>query len=303
MISKDLLQQIRYCCNKVVYIGDPYQLPPVKEMLSSVFNGKVHMLKEHKRQEGKHAILDLAESFRTILEQGPPFQWPRIQHIPGEIEIIDGNEFGKLVTPRFSVPGENRDIKILAWTNKKILAYNRKLRSLYTPSPILVEGEWVICNNTHTQGISYDPKPVYRRIHQDWPMQIVRIGSLYPGEYETNMYKVVCSTPVGNVEFQTPERPEDRGRLLKYLFKQKKYKEYFSIKNSWTDLRTLGAQTIHKSQGSTYREVFLDLDDISRNNKWHDIARLMYVGLTRATDKVYLYGNLRNLPSQQREPE
>jgi ATP-dependent exoDNAse (exonuclease V) alpha subunit len=117
------------------------------------------------------------------------------------------------------------------------------------------------------------------------------------------MYKVVCSTPVGNVEFQTPERPEDRGRLLKYLFKQKKYKEYFSIKNSWTDLRTLGAQTIHKSQGSTYREVFLDLDDISRNNKWHDIARLMYVGLTRATDKVYLYGNLRNLPSQQREPE
>jgi ATP-dependent exoDNAse (exonuclease V) beta subunit len=49
--------------------------------------------------------------------------------------------------------------------------------------------------------------------------------------------------------------------------------------------------------------VFLDLDDISRNNKWHDIARLMYVGLTRATDKVYLYGNLRNLPSQQREPE
>jgi len=67
---------------------------------------------------------------------------------------------------------------------------------------------------------------------------------------------------------------------------------FWAIKNEWGDFRPLHAQTVHKSQGSTYREVFIDLSDIARNTKWYEVARLMYVAVTRASHKVHLYGSI-----------
>ena len=58
-------------------------------------------------------------------------------------------------------------------------------------------------------------------------------------------------------------------------------------------MRPIYASTVHKSQGSTYREVFVDLNNITKNNNWREVARLVYVAITRASENVHLYGELK----------
>ena len=62
--------------------------------------------------------------------------------------------------------------------------------------------------------------------------------------------------------------------------------------NNWIDLRAAYASTINKAQGSTYKTVFIDLDDIKRCNSGDQIARMMYVGVSRASQRVWLTGDL-----------
>ena len=68
--------------------------------------------------------------------------------------------------------------------------------------------------------------------------------------------------------------------------------DYFNIDRTFNDLRPPHASTVHKAQGSTYQHAFIDLADIGRNTKWHEIARLVYVALTRAAVSVYVTGEL-----------
>jgi superfamily I DNA/RNA helicase len=95
-----------------------------------------------------------------------------------------------------------------------------------------------------------------------------------------------------------PKKQYEVNIAMKRYAKEKNWHEYFELKNKVGDLRAIHACTVHKSQGSTYDNVFIDLDSIGRNNKANEVARLLYVAITRASNMVYLYGSLpsRYLP-------
>src|SRR5690606_28010825 len=80
--------------------------------------------------------------------------------------------------------------------------------------------------------------------------------------------------------------------VLKSLYKVKDFHSYFNLKDMYADMRPSHASTIHKAQGSTYNNVFMDLYDIGANNKPMEVARLLYVGTSRPKNKLYLYGQL-----------
>ena len=50
--------------------------------------------------------------------------------------------------------------------------------------------------------------------------------------------------------------------------------------------------SVHKSQGSTYDNVFINLNDILRCRTILDRNRLLYVALSRASKKVFIYNSL-----------
>jgi ATP-dependent exoDNAse (exonuclease V) beta subunit len=90
-----------------------------------------------------------------------------------------------------------------------------------------------------------------------------------------------------------PESWQMAKAKMRHYANDANWKAYFHIKDNWLDLRPLHALTCHKSQGSTYKEVFIDMADIGENKKWEEIARLMYVAVSRASAAVYLYGSLK----------
>ena len=66
----------------------------------------------------------------------------------------------------------------------------------------------------------------------------------------------------------------------------------YQLQETIGDLRPLFSSTIHKSQGSTFEKVFVNLNDIGACPDWETVARLLYVAITRASQEVYLYGDL-----------
>jgi ATP-dependent exoDNAse (exonuclease V) alpha subunit len=71
------------------------------------------------------------------------------------------------------------------------------------------------------------------------------------------------------------------------------WREFFEFKDqSFADLRPIHGTTIHRSQGSTYEKVFVDLSDIGRNTRRDVLLRLLYVALTRSRGDVIVTGEL-----------
>ena len=82
------------------------------------------------------------------------------------------------------------------------------------------------------------------------------------------------------------------------------WREYYNILNSFTSPRDLivdkrvirkksfgpgYASTIHKSQGKSLNNVFIDLKDIFINRDKDELRQLQYVAVSRARSNVYIY--------------
>ena len=79
---------------------------------------------------------------------------------------------------------------------------------------------------------------------------------------------------------------------LKIEAKNKNWKAFFYLKRAIVDLRLADSSTVHKAQGSTHKNIFIDLSDLGKCTAYDTASRLLYVACTRATDHVYLYGKL-----------
>jgi hypothetical protein len=180
------------------------------------------------------------------------------------------------------------DLKIVAWKNSRVLRYNDWVRSLLGHTESIERGDLVTTN-----------KPMFceRTIvaPTDYRMEVesvVKGKDTIDKRWEVDGYWVTFTKWGPGVRVFCPENWLEVNVLTKQLAKCKDWGPYFAIKENWADLRPIHASTVHKAQGSTYREVFIDLEDIGNNTRWRDVVRLMYVAITRASHKVHIYGNI-----------
>jgi superfamily I DNA/RNA helicase len=196
---------------------------------------------------------------------------------------VKGPEFQRLVDQAYANPKWTpATSRILAWTNERVQEYNLYVRKLLKLPERFQVGEIVVTNE-----FIKSPTSFTRSVDSE-----VEITSIHPEK--TDMYGVpgyLIEIDNAYVSFM-PENFKEAKQLMKELAAKKEWKRYFEIKETWFDLRAIYASSIHKAQGSTYDTVFLDLTDIGKNWQANDVARLMYVGITRAAKKVVCYGFL-----------
>ena len=290
-VTDQLLDNIlRYTHNcKILFLGDKYQLtmPFSKScpVFERGFRTAVLTISERTRAIGGNdsLIARMAEAYCAAID-GAPF--PILETDGNTIIPVSGPEFKQLVDTEFSRPGRrDTDAKILAWSNKTVQAYNQYVRCDllgYAEAPQV--GETVISNSTLTE----------HAITADRRYQITQVNVSALQGFEG--WQVTLDRR------RTVFVPRDWAavdRKLKQLFKEKNFHNYFGIRKAFADLRAPYAGTVHKAQGSTFHTVFLDLSDIGRCTIASDTARMLNTGISRAAQRVYLYGQLpaRYLPS------
>ena len=265
---------------KIVFIGDPAQLLNVGCDVPPVFHRGfegAHLSKVVRQAEG-NPIIELSTKFRETVSSGEFFSFQPDGHF---IQHLEREDFDQAILAEFGRPDWHyHDSKVLAWTNKCVVAYNRGIREYVQGDPDFQIGDYAVCNHfVGSKGYS---------IKTD---QLVQITDISEPSYEHGLAGKYFTVDNAVVKFM-PDSLTEKKALIRQAEAEGNATVLYEINNNWIDLRAAFACTINKSQGSTFRKVFIDLDDIKRCTLGSQIARLMYVGVSRASEQVVFTGDL-----------
>ncbi len=325
------LECARYNSTRLVFVGDPAQLPPVGESTSSVFLMKRAInteLREVVRHQGP--VLKLAEVIRDgqIPCIQPPIL-PAINSNKGSVGILDRNswlERAKSALRFSSLENDHDRARILCYTNRIVdnlvpharRAIHGDMADQYQvlPGEILISRKAVMVNASLNEDelgeepdilISSNREMVVEDvipnsfdlaslgIHQDFENPLPLI--------ETQIAKVSCDQKEFSLRLMPPIGSKSRIDLdfyLKELSNQARergkknnasiWKLFFFIRDSFASLGPASVLTIHRSQGSTFGEVFITSDAFwPRELEFR--RRLVYVAVSRASKGVWIVGD------------
>lgn len=276
-MMKIIFQMTRRC--KIVFMGDPAQLLAVRATSAPVFESGFRgaHLSEVVRQAEGNPILELGTGLRQAVITG---EFPQCKPDGYHIQSLDHDSFMKAMEQEFVRPDwRYNDSKFLAWTNKCVIHHNHLINSWVMGTPEFAVGDYAVCNH-YMASRNYTLKT-------DQLVQITAIRNWVDNAVPGKCYEVDNKR-----EVFVPDNPADRNKLIAYAKGDDNYNLLKHIDDYWADLRAAYACTIDKSQGSTYRKVFIDLNDVSRCQNINQLARMLYVGITRASEQVILTGDI-----------
>jgi hypothetical protein len=296
---------------KAVYIGDPNQLPPVKDVEVITPKGKYrcYLTKIH-RQEKDNPLIDTLMSINGMIDGEKPK--PLVEHsnfIRGK-DIVD--LYRKCKTSKV----------LLAYTNEKVQSLNAELQGRSEPK--LGDEVFVSTLRYHALVTAINDRADEIRTIKNEKLALnskyntletlhLIDGIQFYDLQDENLNTTTRAVVFGHRNYldKSDELAREAVKYNRVIEKQFKmdptqwakanykhelakkrsdaWKKYLSFKYCVICVDFPHALTVHKSQGSTYENVFLDMKDLGKcADKNYDLyLRLMYVAVSRASDKVY----------------
>jgi exodeoxyribonuclease-5 len=323
MVSSDLMERINKDLGRhfVLYVGDPAQLPPVGEKLSETLaTPSCSMLSEIMRQAADNPVIALATDIRKMIETATA-DWGRFAPVDagGDFGIfcpgIDAQAWVDDAFTSAEFRADNDRFRYLCWTNKRVREVNSRIRKLIygdTPTPFVV-GERVLVRSNITTGgrdgevtINTNDEAVVEHIAKGtWIHKFVtHVGGTYAdGRRYAELPARTIEMQVWDVVLKTRDDKEVETRIA---LDDQEYKaicdelvgearrnkarwfEYFDFTDSIARLQSVYAMTVHCSQGSTFENVIVDVDDCARNSRTVEMLQLLYVACTRPQKALVL---------------
>lgn len=324
MINNDLYELLilkaKMWSSKIVFIGDSAQLQPVKQgELSKVFNLPNKIVLDKVERQGKdNPLLDCLVSLReepiTKFESSPDGRGIQV--------FEDAREF--LLTLRKEMTAKRLEddpyhSRILTFTNKRVEKYNQVIRKLLKYDDEYVVGDLLMAYDNYkmskkeilTNSMDYVVKDASRigvvlpncNILVDGYQMVVK--DIIANQYR-NFYVLSRDMPRETYDRIARELETYRSRAVALKNKpgaSAYWRKFFVLNESFAtpiDLMYDGraikkktidygyAHTVHKSQGATYQEVFVDNADIQLCPTPAGIRQLQYVALSRARQKAFI---------------
>ncbi len=314
-----LLQEAmaRYTSVKIIFMGDFAQLPPVNEEISPVFShvsnryaltqivryvadkpiGKlVGVVREwitgtEKKQSFQHILNVIAlDSEWNATKSNRVYSLSDNDWVEGAIALFKSSDYED--DPDF--------VRCICWTNKAVNYLNTRIRNAVygdTEMPF-VEGERLICT-----------KPVFINGELVLPtsseLTVLSCSQGYSSDqYKYKGYRLAVNEPQKDQEYylfvlheSALEQWEARCDILKaqalkakLATRSEAWKGFYEHRQITAPVDYAFALTAHRSQGSTFENVFVSYRDINRNSRVIERHKCLYVALTRARSAVYLCG-------------
>jgi len=324
MMADELLEELlRYLPMynlKLIFIGDPIQIPPVgeddfalfKEEGISFHGAGVGELTQVLRQAADNPIIALTMKIRNAIGRSEIIP---IRNDSYDEETMDGlyflgpddkTLFYDILRKYFVSDNFKKDadfMKIIAWTNKTVGTFNKIVRKMIygEVETIICIGEKLIAN-----------KPII----DDNDKKIIIFNN--SDEFEVVDYSISSGTYKG-VDFNyynTKVFHEEKGeRTIKIIHESSqddydlvidhlvslakgakqgsyeaagKWADFFAFQNIFADVNYNYAITCHKAQGSSYDNVVVLESDLDANRKIVERNRIKYTAFTRPRKKLFI---------------
>ena len=269
------IKRYTYNC-KILFVGDKYQLPPVGSnqlLMDELAMPSIHL--EEIMRANKKPDLEAAYALsRDVVVNQTDIVLPAESQ---NVMFLENEEKKKVLT---EVLTENpHGTRILCYTNQAVQQCNTLARKILNLPPEPVVGDTLICESAYIVN-----GKVIASIGQE--IEVEEIDHTFD-EIEGVMYPISIIQSAG-YRYAMFTNPMDRAAVIKSYAKAKDWANYFKYSEVFVDLRHSHATTVHKAQGSTYSNVFLMLNDIDKCRKHEERRRIYYVGVTRASNSLYL---------------
>lgn len=279
-----------YGSTQILFVGDPAQLPPVNESESACFREILHKseLTEVVRYGG--AIGVIAEDVRRNLTRDrlPRFSTDVNAERTEGCFVLPRHTWEKLLLKAFTSDAYqfNPDqVRALAYTNRRVAHLNQMIRkAIYGLTALrFVPGERLIAINPCLDDdsiilpTSAECEVLEARWGRDgeWPIWILSVQT-EDGDLKT--LRVLHES--GESEMQLK---------LDLYAREKRWMEFWDLKQHFHEVDYAYSLTIHKSQGSTFQDVFVDVPSMWANRNVIERNQLCYVAITRAARRLFIY--------------
>jgi hypothetical protein len=304
---------------KVVFLGDPYQLPPIDGGKDSIcFRHKGAELKIPMRYTGP--IADLGLRIRKEIDDinsdtggSRNFlnNW-QVDELKQELRTSQVNEDGsgyiflndiekavEIASDTFRKAKTANDIRLIAYRNKSIDQVNDVIRAnTYNMTEEDLEqfmpGELVICDGGFGDKGEIHNNAIFRVEEYKpitGPRNIASYAMLLNPQptMKNNREIIVLDWDKGRHDYFDILNP----LKIKAQNNGRQWPNYYKFKEQWAWFSYAYCQSSHKSQGRTYEDVIVFENDIMSVKKNSLKAKLqaMYVACTRAKRRVYIYNN------------
>ena len=309
MVSDELLKHIMDQASRVrrciIFLGDECQLPPVDTNkttmeLSKTFEfGNQYKLTEVLRQAADNPIIGFSIKVRECLKTKthPVSLLKQTEFTDAIYKINSASEF----TDTYIDMIRNDDMeklfdsvennKILSYTNAKVDDYNKYIRDRLFADKASVEffeGEPIVYEEvTENCPFFVQDSMLCPRIVPDMYLGIECWRLHYPsGDV---VYAVGPSSKAGYNEFLKMMVDAIKLKMENPLTKRPFcWQDYYVIKNRICVINYPYATTIHKSQGSTFDNIWLDLGYLAKVPDIESAVRILYTGITRPRQSILL---------------
>lgn len=295
----------------VLFVGDPYQLPPVNSEKNSIFKLKnLYSLKEIIRQKRDSYIVNIATKIRDCIIH-KDFSLGIEDFFKDDFKglkvFTNEDEF---LSHFFTNDSEYWYLKnqiIADYTNKSVDRYNFIAREKYwsdrdvanpkqiEPNDIIVfqepviNGEKVIYQNGAISKV--------KRVSQGYDNELDLSYWLCEDENE-KQFKIINKMDEGKYQLILDSKVKKATKATNGYEKKLKWIEYYKLKDQYASIKFNYSSTIHKLQGSTYETVFIDIRKMkslykdSENTDREFLYRLLYVAVTRASKDINILKNI-----------
>ena len=305
MVSAILLKHLKSAAGggtvKFLFLGDPAQLPPVKETSSPVWSlgcpeAKLTTVMRHDNQ-----ILEFVTKVREQVARPVPTLQLYNDHAEGEgVWALPAVKW-EAAAKRAAQQGEfeSGGAKIIAWRNVEVDRYNAMARreilrlgeGVEPPAWVAEDRVTFTAPAMDLEGDSMartDDEGVVTRVtlddHPTWPeFRVWRLRiTLDTNEVIEGLSLAQESLRAWTAQHETLAA-EARAN-------PRRWKAFWEFKEAFHSIRHAYAYTAHRMQGSTCRTAFVDAKDILSNRNRGEAFRCLYVACSRPTTKLVLGG-------------
>lgn len=279
----------------IIFIGDEKQLNPVKEDYSPAFhqNWPVVELTEIIRQGAGNPIIELSRDLDMIY-----FKTPKM--IDGRGYVYDNNKAG-IIDSLAEVNGTD-ELKYISWANDDVDEMNSLVRKLRYGNPRKIEkNETIVFNSPF--GEFYTNKEL-KVEDLDVFVDYVKVPR-FDTRFDKNEEPISATDNIKMKFYKINDKisivHEDSENLFKiiamnlaHLCKTRgwSWTGYYWFVEQFADIKYNHALTIHKSQGSTYKQTIVNIENVDFNKRQDERRRMLYTAVTRASN-VLILNNVR----------
>lgn len=296
MINRFLMDAIREAYDQwkvpFIFMGDPAQLPPVGEITSPVWKLPDGAELTTVMRYG-NSMLDLATSIRKIVDS--PFPAIQIKTNPPVYRWGKADWFNQIE--------ENLELftlgeaKIISWRNVTVDAHNNYLRGLIFGRSEARTHRWLPGDKiVATSMLKNLDDEIFMRTDEEATILQTAVGN-HPKFTEFEIFNLLVEDENAKkitIRTLTPEGAFHLSNRLNELSmeaksgKRYKWREFWTLKEAFNEIRHSYAITSHRSQGSSYRKVFVDLEDLMLNRNRQEAFRSLYVACTRQREELHV---------------